>query len=111
MVEDERFVVDEDAIEQKPDEQEDDRHCPHCPVRCLHVLAVPCSERDEAEHDHPEDEHLVLQLDRHRHRLAFTPTLCSYLCYLSFPVRTTAEHGRNLKLDIKEFYMVERRYL
>lgn len=65
VIEDERLLVDEDAVEQKPDEEEDDGDCPHRPEGRLHVLAVPCSERDEAQHDDPEDEKLVLRLDRH----------------------------------------------
>lgn len=96
VVEDERLVVDEDAIEQKPDEQKDDGHCPHRPVRRLHVLAVPCSERDEAEHDHPEDEHLVLHQDRHVRRLVCTPILALAFFAISLSLqRLQRSRGRN----------------
>lgn len=71
MIEDESLVVDKDAVEQKPDEKENDGHGPHRPERRLHVLAVPRAERDEAQHDDPEDQKLVLRLDRHVFR--YTP--------------------------------------
>lgn len=98
MVEDEGLVVDEDAVEQKPDEEEDDRHGPHRPERRLHVLAVPRPERDEAQHDDPENEKLVLHLDRHvcdsglpaRYSL-LSVTRTKLLPLLAVSVRSTVE--------------------
>lgn len=84
VVEDESLVVDEDAVEQKPDEEEDDGHGPHRPERCLQVLAMPRPERDKGQHNDPEDDKLVLRLDRHvcaraRSKLAvFSPTPGGY---------------------------------
>lgn len=103
MVEDECLVVDEDAIEQKPDEQKDDRHCPHRPIRRLHVLAVPCSERNEAEHNHPEDEHLVLHQDRHVCRLVYTPILALASFAISLSLQQLPPARKELS-DNEEFH-------
>lgn len=91
VIEDEGLVVDEDAVEQKPDGEEDDGHGPHSPERRHHVLAVPRPESDEAQHDDPEDEKLVLRLDGHV--CVHAPRQCSASCVCSVGDFPTSEGG------------------